>query len=221
MATAVTPRPARTRPDSKPRSLGRRALQFSVGLSLCAVAVWLTLQVGLGLSPWDVLHAGLVTGTGASFGTVVVAVGVAVLGVSALLGVRPGIGTLVNLVVVGLGLDWLLATSWLDTLPQAPLAVRLLVLVGAVAVLGIGGALYIGSGFGAGPRDSLMVACHRKSVPLGPARCLIELSVLFAGWLLGGPVGIGTVVVALGLGPAVSASFRLLGQDPSAGRDRR
>ncbi len=188
--------------------------QFAFGLALCALSVWLTLQAGLGLAPWDVLHAGLADVTGASFGVVVVAVGVAVLAVCAALGVLPGIGTFVNVVVVGATLDWLLSKPWLDTLPHAPIGVRLLVLAVAIALLGLGGALYIGSGYGAGPRDSLMVACHQRGLGISPARCAREVTVLFVGWLLHGPVGIGTVALALGLGPAIAASFRMLGQQP-------
>jgi uncharacterized membrane protein YczE len=215
MAPAVihdVPRTApSTQPSTTPRvSLPRRLPRFVAGLALCAVAVWLTVRVDLGLSPWDVLHSGLARELGVSFGAVLVGVGVLVLAGSALLGVRPGVGTLVNIVLMGIALDRLLATSWLDTLPAAPIAVRLLVLVGAVALLGVGAALYIGAGLGAGPRDSLMVALARRGLPIGWSRCAIELSVLAGGWLLHGPVGIGTAVMALTSGPAVQVAFRLL-----------
>ncbi len=220
-STVAAPHRIRRPAPPSQRPLPLRLLQFAVGVAFCAVAVWLTLQVALGLSPWDVLHAGLADATGMSFGTALILVGLAVLGVSAALGVRPGIGTLVNQVVVGITLDRLLATRWLDALPHAPVPARLAVLVGAVALLGLGCAMYIGSGFGAGPRDSLMLACYQRGVPIGPARCVIELSVLVVGWLLAGPVGVGTVVIALGLGPAVSAGFRLIGQEPPARAQRR
>jgi uncharacterized membrane protein YczE len=194
----------------------RRAVQFAIGLALVAAGVWLSLQAGLGLASWDVLHAGLAGRTGLSFGTVVMLVGVLVLAASWLMGVRPGIGTLVNVVAVGLALDRLVATPWLDGLPDAAVAVRVLVLLAAVVLLGLGAALYIGAGFGAGPRDSLMVACHDRGMSIGAARCLIELSVVAVGWLLGGPVGLGTLVVAFTSGPAVQLSFRLLRQQPAA-----
>jgi uncharacterized membrane protein YczE len=140
--------------------------------------------------------------------------------VSAVLGVRPGWGTLVNVVLVGLAVDRLLATSWLDALPVASLALRMFVLIGAVALLGLGAALYIGAGLGAGPRDSLMVALAGRGLPIGWARCAIELAVLGGGWLLHGPVGIGTALIAVTSGPAVQAAFLLVGGlgQPGVGR---
>ena len=99
---------------------------------------------------------------------------------------------------------------------QLILYAAVLVLLAGVALLGIGGALYIVAGFGAGPRDSLMVALHQHRWSIAASRCTIELSVLTLGWLLHGPVGFGTVVIALLSGPAVHASFRLLRQAPSA-----
>jgi uncharacterized protein len=222
--TVVAPERARTTTTTittaRP-SLRSRLPRFVAGLALCAVAVWLTVQVDLGLAPWDVLHSGLSHVFGLSFGAVIVAVGILVLAASALLGVRPGVGTLVNVVLMGFALDRLLATSWLDALPAAPFAVRLLVLVGAVGLLGLGAALYIGAGFGAGPRDSLMVALAGRGLPIGWSRCAIELSVLVGGWLLHGPVGIGTAVIALTSGPAVQVAFRLLQREPPRRSPRR
>ncbi|GAB3365567.1 membrane protein [Modestobacter lapidis] len=178
----------------------------------------MSVQVELGLSPWDMLHSGLSQSLGLSFGVVVMVVGLIVLGLSWVLGQRPGLGTLFNVVAVGWVLDRLLETSWLDDLPAADTWVRVLVLVAAVVLLGFGSALYIGARFGAGPRDSLMVACHHHGLSIGTARVAIEVTVLVAGWLLGGALGLGTVLLALATGPAVQLSFRLLGQDPPARR---
>ena len=195
-----------------------RLLRFLGGLAICVLGVFLSLRAGLGLSPWDVLHAGLSDQAGLSYGTVVIAVGLLVLLASWALGVRPGLGTLVNVLAVGWGLDALLATSWLEGLDGAPVAVRVLAVVAAVVALGFGAALYIGAGYGAGPRDSLMVACHQHGLPIGASRCVIEVSVLLGGWLLGGPVGVGTVLLALGIGPVVQVSFRVLRQQPPTSR---
>ena len=211
MASAVVHEARQKAATSSTRpGLRLRIPQFVTGLAICALAVWLTVQVNLGLAPWDVLHSGLSETFGVSFGAVVVGLGFLILAGSALLGVRPGVGTLINVVLMGFAIDGLLATSWLDGLATAPTAVRLVVLVGAVGLLGLGAAVYIGAGFGAGPRDSLMVACAGRGLPIGLSRCAIELSVLGVGWLLHGPVGIGTAVIALGSGPAVQFSFRLL-----------
>ena len=195
----------------------RRVLQFAGGLALCATGVWTSLQAGLGVSSWDVLHAGLAARTGLSFGVVVAAVGVVVLGLSALLGVRPKVGTLVNVAVIAVTLDALLGTSWLDGVHTAPVLLRAALLLVATALLGVGGALYIGAGFGAGPRDSLMVACHRHGLPVGVSRIGIEVLVVIVGWLLGGPVGVGTVAMAFALGPVTQLAFRVLHQRPDAG----
>lgn len=192
----------------------RRLVAFVVGLGLCAVAVWWSVTVGLGVSPWDTLHSGLSEHLGLSFGTVLVGVGVLVQGLAWALGQRPGLGTLVNVLSVGWVVDLLLGTTWLDGLPDAPWPLRVAVLVGAVVLLGFGGALYISAAFGAGPRDSLMVACHHHGLPIGPSRVVIECAVLLVGWLLGGPVGVGTFALALGTGPVVQLSFRLLRTQP-------
>ena len=215
MTSSTAPAPPRSTRWTPP--LGR-LLRFSGGLACCALAVWLSVRVELGLSPWDMLHAGLSETLGLSFGLVVILVGLAVLVLSWALGVRPGLGTLVNIVSVGWVLDLLLGTSWLDGLPDAAVWLRVLVLVGAVLLLGFGAALYIGGGFGAGPRDSLMVACHQHGWPIGRYRVVIELTVLLVGWLLGGALGLGTVLLAVGTGPVVQLSFRLLGQEPPARR---
>jgi len=184
------------------------------GLALCAIALWLTVRVDLGLSPWDVLHSGIAARTGMPFGTVLIVVGGIVLVVAALLGERPGIGTPINIVLVGLTINQLIETPWLTGLTSAATLPRMLVLVGAVALLGLGGAIYLSARLGAGPRDSLMVACCARGLPVTLARTGIELSVLAGGWLLGGRVGIGTVVLALGSGPAVALGFRLIGSSP-------
>ena len=195
-----------------------RTLRFLGGLALCALAVWLSVQVDLGLAPWDMLHSGLSEHLGLSFGLVVILVGLAVLVLSWSLGERPGLGTLVNIVGVGWVIDRLFATSWLDGLPDAATWVRVLLLVLAVVLLGVGAALYIGAAFGAGPRDSLMVACHAHGWPIGPSRVVIEVTVLLVGWLLGGALGLGTVLLALGTGPVVQLTFRLLHEQPPSRR---
>ena len=216
-ARRTTRRPSRAAPApwTPPRA---RMLRFLGGLAVCAVGVFLSLRAGLGLSPWDVLHSGLSQQLGISYGTVVIVVGLLVLLASWALGVRPGLGTLFNVLAMGWGLDALLATTWLQDLPSAPVAVRVLALLASVVALGFGAALYIGAGYGAGPRDSLMVACHQHGWPIGPSRCVIELSVLVGGWFLGGAVGVGTVLLALGIGPVVQLSFRLLRQQPRTSR---
>ena len=191
----------------------RRVVQLYVGLFLAAFGIVLTLRAELGVSPWDVLHAGLAESTGASFGLVVQLVGAVVLASSLLLGVRPGFGTISNLVFIGVFADLLLATE--AGAGEEPLWARVLLLVLGVVLIGVAAALYIGAHLGAGPRDGLMVALHQRfGWSIGWSRTVVEASALVAGVLLGGPVGVGTAVYTLTIGPATQAAFTLLRQTP-------
>jgi uncharacterized membrane protein YczE len=191
----------------------RRVAQLYAGLFLAAFGIVLTLRSALGVSPWDVLHGGLAEATGWSFGLVVQVVGAVVLAASLLLGVRPGLGTLSNLVLIG-AFENVLLEAGLDA-PGDPLALRVCWLVVGTALIGVAAALYIGAHFGAGPRDGLMVALHtRLGWSIGWARTLAEASALVAGVLLGGPVGVGTAFYTVSIGPATQASFRLLRMTP-------
>jgi uncharacterized membrane protein YczE len=133
-----------------------------------------------------------------------------------LLGVRPGPGTLANLVLIGAFEDLLLHTSLAAGIGDGPLLARLAVLVAGILLIGLAGALYIGAHYGAGPRDGLMVALHtRRGWSIGLARTVVEASALVLGVLLGGPVGLGTALYTLGIGPATQSAFRLLRMTPS------
>ena len=191
----------------------RRVLQLYAGLFLAAFGIVLTLRSELGVSPWDVLHGGLAEATGWSFGLVVQAVGAVVLAFSMLLGVRPGFGTVSNLVFIGVFENVLLDLGL--GRGDDPLAVRIALLVGGIVLIGVAAALYIGAHFGAGPRDGLMVALHtRAGWSIGWARTLVEASALLMGVLLGGPVGIGTAVYTVTIGPATQAAFKVLRMTP-------
>ncbi len=194
-----------------------RVVQLLVGLVASAVGIFLTLQAGLGVSPWDVLHGGLAERLDLTFGLVVQAVGLAVLILGMLLGgVRPGFGTIANLVLIGVVEDVVLGTTWLDGLDGDPLLWRVAVLCAGVVVIGFGAALYIGAHLGAGPRDSVMVALHlRAGLSVGIARTIVEAAALIGGLALGGPFGVGTVLYTLTIGPAVQIWFRLLHLTPA------
>jgi uncharacterized membrane protein YczE len=189
--------------------------QLLLGLVLFGVGLWLGLVAGLGVGPWDVLTGGLAELLGASFGRTSILVSVVVLLVGVAAGVRPGVGTLLNVVVIGATIDVLLAGPLLADLANGPVLLRLAVAVLGIAVVAVGSALYLGAHLGPGPRDGLMVAIHtRTGWPVGAARAALECAVLVVGVLLGGPVGIGTVLFAFGIGPAVQLAFRLLHQSP-------
>jgi uncharacterized protein len=183
------------------------------GLFVFALSIICLYEARLGLSPWDALNQGISKHTPLSFGTANIAVGCVILVVAVLLGSRIGIGTVANAVLVGTFVDLLLRIGWVTDLGHSPLAVRIVLLVVGVAVMGLATGLYVGAGFGAGPRDSLMLALVRLSGwRVGLVRGCLEASATLAGFLLGGKVGIGTLVFVLAIGPAVEGSFTLLGR---------
>jgi uncharacterized membrane protein YczE len=185
----------------------RRLLQLYAGLVLYGTSMALQIRAGLGLDPWDVFHQGVADHTGLSFGTVTMITGGAVLLGWIPLRQLPGLGTISNVIVIGLSVD-----AALSLIPSAgPLPVQLAMLAGGVFFNGVAGAAYIGAGFGPGPRDGLMTGLVRRtgrSVRL--IRTSIEVTVLVTGWALGGTVGLGTVVYAVSIGPLLHALLPLL-----------
>jgi uncharacterized membrane protein YczE len=178
----------------------RRLAQLYAGLLLYAVSMALQIRAGLGLDPWDVFHQGIADRTGLSFGTVVIITGAVVLLAWVPLRQRPGIGTVSNVLVIGIGVDVALAL-----IPDASSrGVGLVMLLAAVGFSGVAGGAYIGAGLGPGPRDGLMTGLVRRtgrSVRL--VRTTIEVTVLVVGAALGGTVGLGTVVYAFSIGPLI------------------
>jgi uncharacterized membrane protein YczE len=178
--------------------LPRRLVQLYVGLCLYGFAGALQVRSKLGLDPWDVFHQGIGHHAGLRIGTVVILVGAAVLLLWIPLRQWPGLGTVSNVVLIGLSMNWSL-----DLLPRsAPLGVRIGEMLSGIVLLAIATGMYIGATFGPGPRDGLMTGLARRtgrSIRL--VRTGIEVTVLAAGWLLGGTVGIGTVAFAVAIGP--------------------
>ncbi len=191
--------------------LRRRLVQLLVGLVAAGVGIGLIVRSDLGLGPWDVLHQGLAERTGVPMGMVVIAVGVVVLAAWVPLRQRLGLGTLLNVIVVGTVLDLSLAV-----LPVVEgLALRAVLLGTGVVAVGLGSGLYIGAGLGPGPRDGLMTALAARGPSVRLVRTGIELSALGAGWLLGGTVGVGTVVFALSIGPLVQLFLARFTRSPA------
>ena len=180
----------------------RRLTQLYAGLVLYGFSLALMVRASLGLDPWDVLHQGVTRHVALSFGTVVILTGALVLLLWIPLRQKPGIGTISNVVVIGLAADAGLA---LMTGPDA-LWLRLAMLATGVTLNGFATAAYIGAGLGPGPRDGLMTGWVRtRGGNLRTVRTTIELAVLLGGWALGGTVGLGTVMYALAIGPLVQA----------------
>lgn len=177
----------------------RRLVQLYLGLTLYGVSMALMIRSDLGLDPWDVFHQGLSELTRLSFGTVTIGVGALVLLLWIPLRQRPGLGTVSNVVVIGLVVDATLAL-----LPAAgPLSVQIAMLVTGIVANGAATALYLGARLGPGPRDGLMTGyvARRPGRSIRLVRTVIEVTVLALGWLLGGTVGVGTVAYALAIGP--------------------
>lgn len=180
--------------------LPRRLAQMTAGLMGFGLSLAMLLQSGLGGAPWDVLHSALAQQIGGTVGLMSISVSFVLLLAWIPLREQPGIGTFANAVLVGLSLDLgLLIVPAVDQLLP-----RLVLMLAAVAVNGISAALYIGAQLGPGARDGLMTGLSRVlRRRVGPIRVLLEVTVLLVGWMLGGPVGVGTVVYALGLGPVI------------------
>ena len=180
--------------------LPRRLTQLLLGLTLYGVSMAMMVRSTLGLDPWDVFHAGIASHLPLSFGQVTIVVGALVLLLWVPLRQWPGLGTVANVVVIGLAADAGLA------LIPAPdtLWLRVPVMLSGIVLNGIAGGLYIGSQLGPGPRDGLMTGFARRTgLSIRLVRTTIEVVVLVAGWLLGGPVGLGTVLYAVSIGPLV------------------
>ena len=172
------------------------------GLVMFGVGITLLIASELGAAPWDVFHTGVSELTGISTGTIIIGVGVLLLLLWIPLRERPGLGTILNAVVIGVVVD--LTLPLVDDVGALP--VRVAMLLAGVVVVAIGSGFYIGAGLGPGPRDGLMTGLARqnvagRSISIRTARTAVEVIVLVIGIALGGAIGIGTVVFALAIGP--------------------
>ena len=203
--SAATIRP-RFRTSLSARLWTRRLGQLYVGLVLYGVSAAMQVRAGLGLDPWDVLHQGLATRLDRQIGTLTILVGVVVLLGWIPLRQRPGLGTVSNVVVLGLAMNATLAV-----LPaQHGYPARVTMLLSAIVLCGVATGMYISAGLGPGPRDGLMTGIARRTgTSIRLTRTLIEVAVLASGWLLGGSVGVGTVLYAVLIGPLAQIFLRV------------
>ncbi len=185
----------------------RRIVQLLVGLFFYGIALSLMIRGAVGVPPWDVLSQGVVKQTGLSFGLVTVLIGLAVLVLWIPIRQKPGIGTVLNALLVGPS-----AAVGLALLPPVDdLFSRVVLFAGGLALLALATGLYIGARFGPGPRDGLMTGLHRRTGwPVWVVRTAIEVTVLGIGWALGGNVGLGTLAFALLIGPMINVTLPLL-----------
>ena len=183
---------------------------LALGLVMFGCGIGLNIRANLGLSPWDAFHQGIALRTPLSVGLVTIVVSIVVLLGWIPLRQRPGLGTLLNATLVGVMIDVTLfvvgdtETLWL----------RVLYLVGGIGMVSIGSGLYIGSRLGPGPRDGIMTGLAARGLSIRLARTLIEGTVLIAGWLLGGAVGIGTVIYTVTIGPLLQITLRWADKGP-------
>lgn len=180
---------------------GRRLAQLLPGLMCFGIGVALMVRADLGLSPWQVFHQGVADKAGVAIGTVTILTGIVVLLAWIPLRERFGLGTILNVAIIGNIMN-LALRALPDDLGALP--IRLLAMLGGIVLIGLGSGLYIGAGMGPGPRDGLMTGLARRGLNIGGVRTGLEVSVLAIGWILGGTIGLGTLAFALAIGPLIA-----------------
>lgn len=189
-------------------------LKASIGLFIFGIGLYFTIQANIGVMPWDVLYIGIAEKMGVKYGTVVIILALAVIAVDLLMKEKIGMGTLIDAFLVGKTVD---LCMWLDLAP-APKSVWggiAMMLIG-LFIIGLSQALYMSAGLCCGPKDALMVGLGRRitKVPIGVINIGIVCTVLIFGWLLDGPVGIGTLIGAVGMGSTMQLAFYTVKFDP-------
>lgn len=175
-------------------------LRLLPGLVVFGIGIAMMVESDMGLAPWEILHQGISRRTGVPIGTVGIIVGFLVLGFWIPLRERIGLGTVLNVAIIGVVLD---VSLWLSPIDHLVLWQRIVFMAAGVVIIGVGTALYIGAGLGPGPRDGLMTGLGKRGYRISVARTVIEVTVLVVGWLMGGTVGVGTVAFAFGVGPII------------------
>lgn len=196
----------------------RRLPGLLAGLVVFGVGIAVMAASDLGLGPWEAFHQGISNRTGIPLGTVSILVGIPVLALWWPLGERPGVGTILNVALIGTATN-----VALPLLPRpAEPATQLVMSVAGVLLIGLGSGLYLAADLGPGPRDGLMTGIHHRfGWSIRRARTAIELVVLVVGFLLGGTIGLGTILFAFGIGPAVQGFLRVFDPEGRVSRQRR
>ena len=185
-----------------------RLLRLIFGLVLYSVGIVFTMKANLGYAPWEVFHSGLSKVTGLQIGTTSIFVGIIIIIMVLFLGEKIGVGTILNIFLIGLFINILLDFKLIPEVDK--MLLRILFLIGGLFIISFGSYFYIGSEFCAGPRDCLMVAFAKKTkLPVGVCRSTIEVLVTIIGYVLGGSLGVGTVIAAILIGFCVQLVFRL------------
>ena len=179
------------------------------GLALFGLGEGLLIVSAVGASPWSVLAQGIYLNVGFSVGLITVLISVVVLILWIPLNQKPGIGTILNALIIGLMID--VCINFVPT-PENFISQLFLAII-AVLTVGLGGGIYLVANLGAGPRDGLMIGLQKKTnYPIAVVRAFLEISVMSIGWYLGGTVGVGTLLFAFGIGPCVALSLFIVGK---------
>ncbi len=194
-----------------------RLLTMLFGLILYALGIVLTVKANVGYAPWEVFHVGLADSTGISLGIASIIAGVLIVILVTSLGEKLGLGTIASMILTGVFIDVIMLLDLIKT--AGNLAAGIAMLIAGMFIISLGSYFYIKAAFGVGPRDNLMIVLARKTnIPIGACRCLVEMLVTFIGWLLGGMVGIGTVISFIAIGFCVQIVLTIFRLDVTAVR---
>lgn len=189
-------------------------IKLIIGLFICSVGIVCSINANLGLAPWDVLHQGISNHMGITIGTASIIIGIIVVITDILLGENLGWGTIVNMICVGLFMDLILASKLIPIAENAITGIIMIII--SMTLMGFGMAMYMSSGLGSGPRDGMMVALEKLTKkPVSFVRGAMEVAALAIGYLLGGQVGIGTLINAFALGYFIKITFKICNVDSS------
>ncbi len=183
-----------------------RLMDMVIGLILYALGIVILINANIGYAPWEVFHVGLADATGMTIGVASIVAGFVIVIIVTVMGEKLGLGTIASMVLTGVFIDVIIL---LDVIPvMGNFAIGVLMLIAGMFILSFGSYFYIKSAFGVGPRDNLMVVLARKTkIPIGICRGVVELTVTLIGWILGGMVGIGTVISVVAIGACIQITF--------------
>ena len=198
--------------SEKPLNLKPKIITFfflCFGLTLFGVGEGLLLVSAAGASPWSVFAQGIHLSVGLSVGAITIIISILVLLLWVPLSQKPGMGTILNALIIGIMID--ICIKFVPT-PEDFIS-QIFLAVAAVLIVGLGGGIYLVANLGAGPRDGLMIGLQKKTnFPIAAVRATLEITVMSIGWYLGGTVGVGTLLFAFGIGPAVALSLFIVGK---------
>ena len=195
--------------------IAKHSVMAALGLMLFGFGVHLTIQANIGVAPWDTFNLGMSQTFGILYGTASVIVSFTIIAIDLLLRERIGIGTVLDAIVVGKTVDLL---NFIDIIPsiEGNMPVSIAMMITGLFIMGLAQVVYMKAGLCCGPRDSLMLAINRrlKKLPVGAVSVLMMVIVLFAGWRLGGPIGIGTIICTFGIGAFMQLAFTVTRFEP-------